>query len=821
MPNDLLLRVGLDDSSIKRQVATLNKTLNSQFSRLGSRLESIGKDLSLRVTAPIAALGVASVRTFAQFDKLEKGLAAISGSASEAQRQFGSMLDIVKDTRTTLDLRTAATVALQLQAVGRSAESTENTLRQLGIAATLAGSSADDVGEVGRQLSQAAAKGKILQQELRIILERIPSLAAVIKNEFGTVTAEGLREAGVSADEFIDRLTNAIETNEKFQNVQGGISKAIETFGINLQIAGAELGKTISETIGLENALNSISETISSLISNFSNLSPSTKTLILGITGLAAAIGPLSFGIGALIKVLPLLKVGLLALISPVGLIAAGLGLVAAAFLKYNTELDIAAEAQKGVNGALQEARKLAEDETNAVNKLVGVIKDETSTKGEKARAIEELKRISPQYFSQLDVENIKTRDLIKSSNEYNTSLQKRQALQALNQRSLEVQERLAEVSDEINKSTGLGGRIFSALGGNLTGYASGVGQLAEESKVLKAELEALANEANNVLSSTVKTPDGSSINTTTTVEKVETRVSQPKLNPLEGIGVNATNTQALIQEVDRNINLLNQSLDETSRISESGFIKIIDEDFKSFADNIQTTTNPLTQLGLAFENIQAKSDVFGSGFDVITEKINATKTAIQSALEEGFSPASTIVEGLTAVLTNLNTQLESQQKIIESTKEVTTAYTNAFNSSVNSQVKGFGDVGRAALSAAGKVVKAKIQEATVNFIADSFAKFGVFGAIAAAGAGAIVGGVVSKAFSALSIPALAEGGITTGPTLALIGEGRENEVVLPLSKLGKLMDTSQPQERLLATVGIDQLYIALERYKLENGRVN
>jgi hypothetical protein len=37
-------------------------------------------------------------------------------------------------------------------------------------------------------------------------------------------------------------------------------------------------------------------------------------------------------------------------------------------------------------------------------------------------------------------------------------------------------------------------------------------------------------------------------------------------------------------------------------------------------------------------------------------------------------------------------------------------------------------------------------------------------------------------------IPALAEGGVVTGPTLALIGEGRESEAVIPLSKLNTMM---------------------------------
>ena len=36
-----------------------------------------------------------------------------------------------------------------------------------------------------------------------------------------------------------------------------------------------------------------------------------------------------------------------------------------------------------------------------------------------------------------------------------------------------------------------------------------------------------------------------------------------------------------------------------------------------------------------------------------------------------------------------------------------------------------------------------------------------------------------------------AEGGIVTGPTLGMIGEGAESEAVLPLSKLGNIMQGS------------------------------
>jgi hypothetical protein len=68
----------------------------------------------------------------------------------------------------------------------------------------------------------------------------------------------------------------------------------------------------------------------------------------------------------------------------------------------------------------------------------------------------------------------------------------------------------------------------------------------------------------------------------------------------------------------------------------------------------------------------------------------------------------------------------------------------------------------------------------------------GPIGGPLAIGAGialiAAAGAINAKmAAAAEGIPALAEGGIVTGPTLALIGEGRESEAVIPLSKLPQI----------------------------------
>ncbi len=62
------------------------------------------------------------------------------------------------------------------------------------------------------------------------------------------------------------------------------------------------------------------------------------------------------------------------------------------------------------------------------------------------------------------------------------------------------------------------------------------------------------------------------------------------------------------------------------------------------------------------------------------------------------------------------------------------------------------------------------------------------FGTSAIATAAVIVGGVAGL-LAGISLPKLAEGGIVTKPTLAMVGEGGESEAVIPLSKLNNFVD--------------------------------
>jgi tape measure domain-containing protein len=314
MASDLLIRIGADLSALNGRL----KQAENRLKRFGFRAESIGRDLSARVTLPIVGIGAAAVKTFAEFDRVEKGLAALAGTAEGGAAQFERLNAIVNDTQTTLDLKQAALGAQRLQTAGLSAAQAEETIRQLGIAATASGASIDDVGGVFRQFGQIIGKSKIEQEDLNTILDRVPALGAIIKEEFGTATAEGIRDTGISMQEFVVRTTEAIAANEKIQSVQGGLAKAFESFGNAVQVGIRPLGKAIADALNLEENLARLADFITRTSKAFSELNPSIQRFVIFTAGAAAAVGPLTFAIGAVARSLPLLRSGFLTLSGPI-----------------------------------------------------------------------------------------------------------------------------------------------------------------------------------------------------------------------------------------------------------------------------------------------------------------------------------------------------------------------------------------------------------------------------------------------------------------------------------------------------------------------
>ena len=99
-------------------------------------------------------------------------------------------------------------------------------------------------------------------------------------------------------------------------------------------------------------------------------------------------------------------------------------------------------------------------------------------------------------------------------------------------------------------------------------------------------------------------------------------------------------------------------------------------------------------------------------------------------------------------------------------------------------------------MQAASDFLRAKIIDSVAAFIADSFKKFGLLGAVIGAAGGAVVGSLFSSLVNkATGLSKFAQGGVVYGPTPALVGEYpgaiTNPEVIAPLSKLKDLIGGS------------------------------
>src|SRR5690606_14396206 len=108
---------------------------------LGRDIRQVGRDLTLFVTAPIVGVGVGAIRSAAQIDALERGLAAIVGSAAEARRQLVDLEEVAE--LPGIGFREAVRGAANLQLLKLSADETTRAVRAVGEAVARHGGRAE------------------------------------------------------------------------------------------------------------------------------------------------------------------------------------------------------------------------------------------------------------------------------------------------------------------------------------------------------------------------------------------------------------------------------------------------------------------------------------------------------------------------------------------------------------------------------------------------------------------------------------------------------------------------------------------------------
>ena len=182
----------------------------------------------------LAGVGTSIIRTAVEFERLSRGLAAISGNAITAENDLRRLREIAElpGIEFTPSVRTFS----RLRAGGFQADTSIRLIQEFGNAAALAGGTIQDVSESLRQLQQIRATGRFTAENLNVILERLPPIRQAILAEFGTTVGGELQKVlerqGQSFDDAVRRILDRLQTqarapSDTFANSVSNLNNAL------------------------------------------------------------------------------------------------------------------------------------------------------------------------------------------------------------------------------------------------------------------------------------------------------------------------------------------------------------------------------------------------------------------------------------------------------------------------------------------------------------------------------------------------------------------------------------------------------------------
>lgn len=294
---DLLIKIGADSYEFQQKAQQVERDLGS----LEKRLTSLGKSLSVKLTAPLAALGAVALKN------------------ADTQQQAEQRLLTALKGRTDIQQRLIAQAA-ELQS--RSVMGDEVVIGQQAYLASL-GMTEEQIGRVIEASAQlSAATGMTLDSAVKNLAKTFGGLTGELGEsipKLKELTVEQLKN-GEAVDFILENYKGFAESAA--QTALGPLRQLNNAWGDFLEQIGAAMMPFATK----------VTRALTVVVQMLQSLSPAMKQVLVVVAGLAVAIGPLSLGIGAVIKVLPMLSAGLTALLSPVGLVVAAIVALGAAF---------------------------------------------------------------------------------------------------------------------------------------------------------------------------------------------------------------------------------------------------------------------------------------------------------------------------------------------------------------------------------------------------------------------------------------------------------------------------------------------------------
>lgn len=810
----LNFRIGADVKGINKAIREAEKSLRGAV----SSFSSIGNSLSLALSAPLAAFGAMSVKAAGDIESLRF---ALEGTMKDAGRSVNEARIELEELRKAalapgLDFEQAVKGSVRLQSVGFEAEQARKIIVELANALALSGGTADQLDGVTKQFTQIIGKGRILQEDLTIILENMPVLAKVMKDEFGTATAEGLRDLGVSAEQFVLRLTNRMGDLER---AQGGIANSIVNAQNAIRQALASVGEELNKTFNISGKLNAFADWVMGLAASFRNLDDGTKRLVVGIGVFALALGPafkaMQYGVLVFGKTVIALKElqKWLALVSSaqglqgvvkwfgalnvvtkasiIGGIAAVVLAAAAAFSVLGNDMRGAAKNAGEVKEAMREVNLEAAREAAALNSNIEILKKANSSQDERRRAIKALQDQYPEYLGNIDLEKASLGDLDIIQKRLNKSIL--QSVAARKQ-SIMVDEQFAKIADAKLRLQEIEKKGFEALTGEevMRAGRSLFGSEFEKGFVMDSAQASTVSDVIKILTQDIKDAESAIDNINTSFKEAfavgESVVATDAMDAYYGVvkkgsGVvdeNTGKTKTAKTALDAYLETVKQNEEAQKKWNEA----------RAAMGLAPLETLQLPALEAPVLSLGGMGKAMTGGMDGALKALKTIGAEIPAAL----TPAQAIMKALTTETLNFKEAFD----LVAETMMQNGSVFQQIGFGVVSALEGLADAGKGLEEMAGgvvaslkKIVGGLIKTGVASVVTKALLSTALnpFAALAlGAATGALAQGLFNSLINKVKIPALAEGGVLTSPTFVMAGEyagARTNpEIVTPENKM-------------------------------------
>jgi tape measure domain-containing protein len=515
----LSIKIRADASPLERAL----KIAGRDMAAFSQKALAIGRGITLGFTAPVVAMGSSFLNAAASMDQLERGMAAIMGSSSDAAKELNKLKESAK--LPGLAFEEAVRGSIRLQSVGLQADQARKVLETFGKAIATTGGGAVELEAVQYQMTQMISKNKILAEDFKPIQSAVPLIGKAMQQAFGTDNIEGVRALGISAKDFTMRLTESLRVLPEVQNSTGGVRNSFDNLKDSIKFASAEMGKVILKNIDLDAIIADVVGSLTKLTEWFGGLSEGQQKLILNTTKniaifgslawivgqLGSAFGTLTYVMGQAVGSLIDFDKGLNKIsLTTNGYIALAVLLVGAIYAIYDG-VKKASEPLNTFNQYLSVGAKNARQETAEFNFLMNTLKDVNISSSTRKQILEDLNTKYSEYLPKLITEKTSLQEINAAQKDGNESLKTKFRLLAQQGVAEKQLKKIIELEDKLavlekNRS----GRKIATSTGLTTGLNLGAGTVQYDTESaninkLKEDLKALTNAYDNTNKSIAK----------------------------------------------------------------------------------------------------------------------------------------------------------------------------------------------------------------------------------------------------------------------------------------------------------------------------